>query len=704
MNHAKILLMLSIALVSLAIPVGHAAGLPSGSQSNGTSLTEWTVPTPKSGPWALTLDTSGHCCWFLEYYGDKIVHFNPDNNSFQEWTIPTIQANPYSLTITTTGGSMLLWGTEFGADKIFSFSPSTGTFLEYALSLYGSGSLGIGYISSEPTSTQTRVWFTETLNNVNDELILDPKSNNITLYQDLFPLPVGGGAFDLYAGSNSVWFAGISSIVRWDRSSQQYTIWPLPVHGRAVGRFIALDQYGQAWYTQGASDANSTENYFGVLRNNSTFQEWRISTPGADPRGITINPTTQQPWIAEQSPIAQNGTITTLYSATSGTFIPCTPTTAPSHATPTILSPLQSQSVPTTATISPTTRTIINSDDGSLIDYQLGPSQPHDSVVDSSGNIWISEPGINKIARLALNPDFTLTTSPPTLSLDQGTSGTVAVSGTSVSNYSGNVSLSIKGLPTGVTVSSFTQNPLDIVPGASAESQFDINVEANAPNVTSEITIQGTDNTIIRATTLMLVILNSTAEAAPSHCLIATATYGSELSPEVQLLRNFRDNSLAKSHLGSSFLIIFNAWYYSFSPIVAQYLRTHAVPRDIMRVFLYPSIQFLQAASSLYGMLDAYPEVATMVSGSAACFMLGAFYVGIPLGLVSRKLRLRKMSTKIWYVILLCGLTTTLLGETLSSTPLLMISSSLTALAAIFASATSTAILLARRPEKIKRV
>ncbi|HYW01786.1 MAG TPA: hypothetical protein VE862_09960, partial [Candidatus Acidoferrum sp.] len=221
MNHAKILLMLSIALVSLAIPVGHAAGLPSGSQSNGTSLTEWTVPTPKSGPWALTLDTSGHCCWFLEYYGDKIVHFNPDNNSFQEWTIPTIQANPYSLTITTTGGSMLLWGTEFGADKIFSFSPSTGTFLEYALSLYGSGSLGIGYISSEPTSTQTRVWFTETLNNVNDELILDPKSNNITLYQDLFPLPVGGGAFDLYAGSNSVWFAGISSIVRWDRSSQQ---------------------------------------------------------------------------------------------------------------------------------------------------------------------------------------------------------------------------------------------------------------------------------------------------------------------------------------------------------------------------------------------------------------------------------------------------------------------------------------------------
>jgi len=327
----------------------------------------------------------------------------------------------------------------------------------------------------------------------------------------------------------------------------------------------------------------------------------------------------------------------------------------------------------------------------------LGPSQPHDSVADSSGNIWISEPGTNEIARLSLTPDFSLTTSPPALSLSKGSSGSVTVSGTSISNYAGSISLSIQNLPTGVTVSSFTQNPLSIIPGTSNQSQFNIDVGTNAPNGTSEIMIQGTDNNITHTTTLLLMVTNSTAEITSSHCLIATATYGSELSPEVQLLRSFRDNSLAKSHLGSSFLIIFNAWYYSFSPNVAQYLNTHIIPRDLMRVFLYPSLQFLRLASLLYGELRAYPEMATVVSGTVACFLLGVFYLGIPLGLITRKLRIRNLNAKIWYFILVCGLSTLLVGEMSASTLLLMISSSITVLATLFASAISTATVISRR-------
>jgi peptide/nickel transport system substrate-binding protein len=597
---------------------------------------------------------------------------------------------------------LVLWGTEFGADKIFSFSPSTGSFLEYSLAEYSTGSLGVGYISSEPTNMQSvRVWFTETLNNVNAELIFDPKTNNVTLYQDIFPLPVGGGAYDVYAGSNSVWYAGISAIVRWDRSSQQYTIWPLPVHGPAIGRFIAVDQYGQVWYTEGVTGGNSTYNYVGVLRDNSTFQEWRIPNQGADPRGITINPLTQQPWIAEQSPTIQNGTFAMLNPSIGGTFIPSTPIMTPSHATPTILAPLQSQAIPEATAVNPTTRSITNSLNGPFTEYSLGPTQPHDSVVDSSGNIWISEPKTNEIARLSLTPNFSLTTSPPTLSLPKESSGSVTVLATSISNYAGSITLSIQNLPTGVTVSSFTQNPLSIKPNTSNQSQFNINIGTNAPNGTSKIMIQGTDNNITQTTTLLLMIMNSTAELTSSHCLIATATYGSELSSEVQLLRNFRDNSLAKSHLGSSFLIIFNAWYYSFSPNVAQYLNAHAIPRDLMKVFLYPSLQFLRVASQLYTELHAYPELATVISGTVASSLLGAFYLGIPLGLITRKLRLRNLNTKIWYFILLCGLSTILLGEISTSTLLLMISSSITVLATIFASAISTAKVVSRTNSKI---
>jgi peptide/nickel transport system substrate-binding protein len=685
----------------LAFPAARSVTSIASQPQSDATLTEWTIPTINSGPWALTLDPSGHCCWFLEYYGDKIAHFDPSNNTFQEWTIPTPQANPYALTTTIIDGSLVLWGTEFGADKIFSFSPSTGSFLEYSLTEFGTGSLGVGYISSEPTNTQVRVWFTETSVNINSELIFDPKTSNITLYQDVFPLPVGGGAYDVYAGSNSVWFAGISAIVRWDRASQQYTIWPLPVHGQAVGRFISVDQYGQVWYTEGVTDGNSTYNYAGVLRENSTFQEWHIANPGADPRGITINPLTQQPWIAEQSPTVQNGTIAMLDPSTGGTLIPSTPIMIPSHATPTILAPLQSQATVEATTVNPTTRPIANSVNSPFSEYLLGPSQPHDSVVDSSGNIWISEPKTNKIAKLTLSPNFSLTTSPPTISLPKGSSGSVTVSGTSISNFAGSITLSIQNLPPGITVSSFTQNPLSIKPGTSNQSQFNVDIGTNAPNGTSELMIQGTDNNITQTTTLLIMIMNSTAEMTPSHCLIATATYGSELSPEVQLLRNFRDNSLAKSYLGSSFLIIFNAWYYSFSPNVAQYLDTHVIPRYLMRVVLYPSIQFFRVASQLYAELHVYPELATVVSGTVASFLLGAFYIGIPLGLITRKLN-RKLSIKIWYFILLCGLSTILLGEMLTSAFLLMISSSITVLATVFASAISTATLISKRSLKIK--
>jgi len=49
-------------------------------------------------------------------------------------------------------------------------------------------------------------------------------------------------------------------------------------------------------------------------------------------------------------------------------------------------------------------------------------------------------------------------------------------------------------------------------------------------------------------------------------CLIATATYGSELAPQVQMLREIRDNSLLQTQSGQSFMESFNSFYYSFSP------------------------------------------------------------------------------------------------------------------------------------------
>jgi peptidyl-prolyl cis-trans isomerase B (cyclophilin B) len=91
-------------------------------------------------------------------------------------------------------------------------------------------------------------------------------------------------------------------------------------------------------------------------------------------------------------------------------------------------------------------------------------------------------------------------------------------------------------------------------------------------------------------------------------CLIATATYGSELAPQVQLLREVRDNTVLQTQSGTSFMIAFNQFYYSFSPAIADYERENAVFKETVKLTLTPllaSLTLLQYADidSEYDML-----------------------------------------------------------------------------------------------------
>ncbi|MCV0366563.1 MAG: hypothetical protein K5798_04795 [Nitrosopumilus sp.] len=76
-------------------------------------------------------------------------------------------------------------------------------------------------------------------------------------------------------------------------------------------------------------------------------------------------------------------------------------------------------------------------------------------------------------------------------------------------------------------------------------------------------------------------------------CLIATATYGTELAPQVQLLREIRDNQLMNTHSGASFMAGFNQFYYSFSPIVADMERENPVFREAVKIGIAPLLSSL---------------------------------------------------------------------------------------------------------------
>jgi peptidyl-prolyl cis-trans isomerase B (cyclophilin B) len=82
-------------------------------------------------------------------------------------------------------------------------------------------------------------------------------------------------------------------------------------------------------------------------------------------------------------------------------------------------------------------------------------------------------------------------------------------------------------------------------------------------------------------------------------CLIATAAFGSEMAPQVQFLREIRDNTVLQTESGTSFMTGFNQFYYSFSPAVADYERENPAFKEAVKITLTPlltSLTLLQYA------------------------------------------------------------------------------------------------------------
>ena len=76
-------------------------------------------------------------------------------------------------------------------------------------------------------------------------------------------------------------------------------------------------------------------------------------------------------------------------------------------------------------------------------------------------------------------------------------------------------------------------------------------------------------------------------------CLIATAAFGSEMAPQVQFLREIRDNTVMSTQSGTAFMTGFNQFYYSFSPYVADYERENPVFKEAVKVTLTPMLTSL---------------------------------------------------------------------------------------------------------------
>jgi len=107
-------------------------------------------------------------------------------------------------------------------------------------------------------------------------------------------------------------------------------------------------------------------------------------------------------------------------------------------------------------------------------------------------------------------------------------------------------------------------------------------------------------------------------------CLIATAAYGSELAPQVQMLREIRDNQLMNTESGSAFMSTFNELYYTFSPTIADMERESPVFKEIVKAGLTPML------STLAIMENAESESEVLGLGLSVIALNLGMYLGVP--------------------------------------------------------------------------
>jgi len=113
-------------------------------------------------------------------------------------------------------------------------------------------------------------------------------------------------------------------------------------------------------------------------------------------------------------------------------------------------------------------------------------------------------------------------------------------------------------------------------------------------------------------------------------CLIATAAFGSEMAPQVQFLRELRDNIVLQTTSGTSFMTGFNQFYYSFSPYVADYERENPVFKEMVKVALTPMLTSL----TLLNYVDVDTEEEMLGYGISIILLNIGMYFVVPAALI----------------------------------------------------------------------
>jgi len=232
---------------------------------------------------------------------------------------------------------------------------------------------------------------------------------------------------------------------------------------------------------------------------------------------------------------------------------------------------------------------------------------------------------VPKVIVINQTSDFAISAYPDTRTIKPGESTQFSLSLVSMRGFTSPVSLSILSVPPSLETSFEPQ-----AVGPNGSSILTVRTQPTAKNGSYVLTVTASGGGKNHSTSVTLIIQGS-------GCLIATATYESELASEVQFLRGFREERVMPTLAGRQFLYTFNMFYYSFSPKVARLIESDNGLRALCKVALCPLISILMFAARLDSLFGFCREIGVIISGFVASVLIGIVYFS-PISIVLKKI------------------------------------------------------------------
>ena len=170
--------------------------------------------------------------------------------------------------------------------------------------------------------------------------------------------------------------------------------------------------------------------------------------------------------------------------------------------------------------------------------------------------------------------------------------------------------------------------------GGTYNLKFKIPASAESGNydIITNLELVGTEETQVSED-------SQSPSSSGGGCLIATATYGSELASQVQQLRELRDNTLLQTSSGAAFMDGFNSFYYSFSPTIADWERENPVLKETVKLLITPLLTSL----SILNYVDMDSEAKVLGYGIGLIFLnIGMYFAAPAVAIIHLKKKFHK--------------------------------------------------------------